>query len=168
MQTSHELLHEQHFRKVENLVYEWARCIDENRVEDISALLMPEGRYTVISRFNHDRGLPLAIMDCRSADQLRDRIMSMRIANVYEPQHYRHIVSGVQIVAATQGTLHVRSNYLVVRTMDLTGDMKIISVGQCVDVVDLASLDAGEPPKFQQRQFIFDSRVIETLLIIPL
>jgi hypothetical protein len=37
-----------------------------------------------------------------------------------------------------------------------------------VDVVDLASLDAGEPPKFQQRQFIFDSRVIETLLIIPL
>ncbi len=78
---------EQYFRAVENLIFEWARAIDENRVEAICDLLIADGRYTVMSRFNHDRQLPLAIIDCHSAAQLRDRIKSMRIANIYEPQH---------------------------------------------------------------------------------
>ena len=159
-----KLLFEPSFRPVENLIFEWARAVDENRVEAICDLLAPAGRYTVTSRFNVDRGLPLAIIDCRSAAQLRDRIMSMRIANVYEPQHYRHIVSGVQIVGEEEGALAVRSNYLLVRTMDLTGDMMVISTGQCHDVVDVA----GSEPRFLQRKFIYDSRAIETLLIIPL
>ena len=97
--------HEQHFRAVENLIYEWARAIDEDRVEAIAELLLPDGRYTVQSRFNHDRGLPMAIIDARSAAQLRDRIKSMRVANIYEPHHYRHILSGVQIVGEADGVL---------------------------------------------------------------
>ena len=113
--------HEQHFRAVENLIYEWARAIDEDRVEAIAELLQPEGRYTVQSRFNHDRGLPMAIIDARSAAQLRDRIKSMRVANIYEPHHYRHMLSGVQIVGEVDGVLQVRSNFLVVRTMSLDG-----------------------------------------------
>src|SRR3569623_2412306 len=120
-----------HHRAVENLVYEWARAIDENRVEAICELLRPDGRYTVQSRFNADRGLPHALMDAQSAAQLRDRIKSMRLANIYEPQHYRHIVSGVQIVGGDASALQVRSNFLVVRTLALDGDMKLFDTGQC-------------------------------------
>ena len=156
--------HEQHFRAIENLIFEWARAIDENRVEAIADLLLEDGRYTVKSRFNHDRDLPMAIIDSRSAAQLRDRIKSMRIANIYEPHHYRHILSGVQIVGEQAGVLQVRSNYLVVRTMALDGDMKIISTGQCQDEVILTS----SGPKFKQRLFLYDSRIIETLLVIPI
>lgn len=158
------LMHEPHFRRVENLIYEWARAIDEDRVEAICDLLLPDGRYTVTSRFNSDRGLPLAIIDAHSAAQLRDRIKSMRIANVYEPHHYRHIVSGVQITGEENGALVVRSNFLIVRTMDLDGDMKLFSTGQCHDLVDVSD---GEP-RFRQRKFIYDSRAVETLLVIPL
>lgn len=158
------LLHEKHFRSVENLIHEWARAIDEDRVEAICDLLLPDGRYTVTSRFNSDRGLPLAIIDSHSAAQLRDRIMSMRIANVYEPHHYRHIVSGVQITGEEGGVLLVRSNFLVIRTMDLDGDMKIFSTGQCLDQVDVS----GSEPRFRERKFIYDSRVVETLMVIPL
>jgi anthranilate 1,2-dioxygenase small subunit len=158
------LIHENHFRSVENLIYEWARAIDEDQVEAICDLLLPEGRYTVTSRFNSDRGLPLAIIDAHSAAQLRDRIMSMRIANVYEPHHYRHIVSGVQITGEESGALLVRSNFLVIRTMDLDGDVKIFSTGQCLDRVDVS----GSEPRFRERKFIYDSRVVETLLVIPL
>ncbi len=159
------LLHEQHWRAVENLVFEWARAIDENRVEDICALLAPEGRYTVQSRFNADRGLPHALMDAHSAAQLRDRIRSMRLANIYEPQHYRHLVSGVQIVGGdVAGGLQVRSSFLVVRTMDLDGDMKLFAAGQCEDVVDVT----GPEPLFARRHFKLDSRVVETLMVIPL
>ena len=76
------LLHEQHFRAIENLLYEWARAIDENRVEDICELLAPDGRYRVQSRFNADRGLPHSLMDAQSPAQLRDRIRSMRLAQM--------------------------------------------------------------------------------------
>jgi anthranilate 1,2-dioxygenase small subunit len=158
------LLHEQHFRAVENLVYEWARAVDENRVEDICNLLAPQGRYRVQSRFNADRGLPHSLIDAHSPAQLRDRIQSMRQANIYEPHHYRHQTSGMQIVGGTGNLLEVRSNFLVVRTMDLDGDMKVFATGQCEDVVDVG----GPQPLFQSRHFKLDSRVVETLLVIPL
>jgi len=158
------LLHEEHFRAVENLAHEWARAIDENRVEDVCELMAPQGRYRVQSRFNADRGLPHALMDAQSAAQLRDRIKSMRLANIYEPQHYRHIVSGVQIVGGDGRQLQVRSSFLVVRTMELDGDMKLFATGQCEDVVDVT----GAQPLFRARHFKLDSRVVETLLVIPL
>ena len=155
---------EQHHRAVENLVHEWARAIDENRVEAICDLMLPEGRYTVQSRFNADRNLPHALMDAHSAAQLRDRIKSMRLANIYEPQHYRHVISGVQIVGGDEQSLQVRSSFLVVRTLDLDGDMKLFAAGQCEDVVDVT----GPQPLFRSRRFKLDSRVVETLMVIPL
>jgi anthranilate 1,2-dioxygenase small subunit len=155
---------EQHFRAVENLVHEWARAVDENRVEAICDLMLPEGRYTVQSRFNADRGLPHALMDAHSAAQLRDRIKSMRLANIYEPQHYRHVVSGVQILGGDETALQVRSSFLVVRTLDLDGDMKLFAAGQCEDLVDVT----GAQPLFRARHFKLDSRVVETLMVIPL
>lgn len=158
------LPHEPHFRAVENLIHEWARAIDEDRVEAICDLLLPDGRYTVTSRFNADRGLPLAIIDAHGAAQLRDRIKSMRIANIYEPHHYRHILSGVQIVGEEDGALAVRSNFLIVRTMDLSGDMMLFAAGQCQDLVDVS----GPQPRFRTRKFVYDSRAVETLMVIPL
>jgi len=153
-----------HIRAVENLIYEWARHIDEDHVEAITDLMLEDGRYTVKSRFNHDRDLPMAIIDSHSAAQLRDRIKSMRVANIYEPHHYRHILSGIQILKEEAGVLHVRSNYLVIRTMALDGDMKIFSTGQCQDQIVLT---AGGP-KFKKRLFLYDSRIIETLLVVPI
>ena len=79
-------LHRQHIDTVSYLLAEWAHAIDQDRVEDIATLMRPDGRYTVTSRFNHDRGLPMAIIDAHSAAQLRDRIKSMRLANIYQPQ----------------------------------------------------------------------------------
>ena len=159
-----KLMHEEHFRAVENLVSEWARAVDENRVEAICELLAPEGRYTVRSRFNADRGLPVALIDAHSASQLRDRIKSMRVANIYEPHHYRHIVSGVQIVGEQDGALDVRSSLVVVRTMELDGTMKVFASGQCRDLVEVR--DGG--PRFRSREIVLDSRAVETLLVIPL
>ncbi len=155
---------ESHHRAVENLIYEWARLIDEDQVEAVTQLLLDDGRYTVQSKFNRDRQLPMAIIDAHSAAQLRDRILSMRIANIYQPHHYRHIISGVQIVGQDGDVLQVRSNFLVIRTMELDGDMKVFSTGQCQDEVVITP----EGPKFKSRRFVYDSRIVETLLVIPL
>ena len=126
--------------------------------------MLPQARYRVQSRFNADRGLPHALIDAHSAAQLRDRIKSMRVANIYEPHHYRHLVSGVQITGGDGRLLEVRSSFLVVRTQELDGEMKVFACGQCEDVVDVT----GEQPRFASRLFRLDSRIVETLLVIPL
>jgi anthranilate 1,2-dioxygenase small subunit len=159
-----QLIHANELLIIQDLIYEWARAIDENRVEDIAKLLDDHGRYTVKSRFNQDRGLPLAVIDCHSAAQLRDRILSMRLANVYEPQHYRHMISNIQVVARDDHLIHTRSNFFVARTIELDGNVKLTFTGQAHDIIDISQ----ESARFKERLMIFDSRVIETLLVIPL
>lgn len=160
----HTSLHETDYRLVEQLIYEWARCIDENRVEAIADLLTPTGRYTVQSRFNLDRNLPHCSIDCHSPAQLRDRILSMRIANIYEPHHYRHMISGIQILNKDNNLLEVVSNFSIIRTMELDGQIQIIFTGQAKDLI----LIDEENILFTKRHLVFDSRAIETLLVIPI
>jgi len=158
-------LHREHGDTVTYLLAEWAHAIDQNRVEDIAALMLPNGRYTVTSRFNHDRGLPMAIIDAHSAAQLRDRIKSMRLANIYQPQHYRHVLSAIQVTGQeSSGLLQVRSSFAVVRTLEMMGDSMLFATGECHDLIDVQ----GDAPRFAQRRMIFDSRAVETLMVIPI
>lgn len=155
---------EKTFRAVENLLYEWARAIDENRSESLAALLIEQGEYKVVSRFNLDRGLPVALIHTKSRAQLRDRITSMRVANVYEPHHYRHLVSGVQVIGVAAGAYEVRASYSVIRIMDHDGSMTVFACGQYQDTV---VFERGEA-LFQRHQVTYDSRAIDTLLVLPL
>ena len=155
---------ESDYRLVEQLIFEWARRIDENRVEEIADLLVPNGRYTVQSRFNLDRNLPHCSIDCHSPAQLRDRILSMRIANIYEPHHYRHMISGIQILKKENNLFEVVSNFSIIRTMELDGQIQIIFTGQAKDEI----LIDQQTILFTRRHLVFDSRAIETLLVIPI
>src|SRR5258707_4807873 len=98
-------------------------------------------------------------MECDSRGMLKDRIESVRHANVYEPHTYRHQVSALQIEAVDGGEFRCRSNYLVVRTMH-DGAMSIFSTGRYIDRI---VLEAGEP-LLAERLVVFDSRRVETLL----
>jgi anthranilate 1,2-dioxygenase small subunit len=151
-------------RAIESLVYEWARAIDEDRLEALAGLLVEDGEYKVASRYNLDRGLPLAVIHTRSRAQLRDRIVSLRVANIYEAHHYRHLVSGVQVIGEEGGAYEVRSNYAVIRIMEHDGSSAIFSSGQYRDSV----LFEGGTPRFRRRHVVFDSKAIDTLLVYPL
>mgnify|MGYP003333313591 FL=1 len=158
-------LHLRHQASVAWLLAEWAHAIDDDRVEFIAELMRPDGRYTVSSRFNVSRGLPLSIIDARSAAQLRDRIKSMRLANIYQPQNYRHVISAIQVLGQDEsGCLQVRSSFAVFRTLESSGDSVYFAGGRCDDVIDVQ----GPQPRFAQRHFIYDSRAVETLMVIPL
>ena len=158
-------LHSTHINTVSWLIADWAHAIDDDRVERIAELMREDGRYTVRSRVNADRGLPLAIIDTHSAAQLRDRIRSMRVANIYQPQHYRHVVSAIQVVGQTEARLlQVRSSFAVFRTLVTTGDTIFFAGGRSDDLIDVN----GPEPRFAHRLMTFDSRAVETLMIIPI
>jgi hypothetical protein len=92
---------------------------------------------------------------------LIDRVASLREANIYERQSYRHIVgmpslrSGPDIVAETP--------FLVVRTMR-DGRMDLFATGVYLDRVR----DDGGTLRFAERIVVCDSSRIDTLLAIPL
>jgi anthranilate 1,2-dioxygenase small subunit len=151
------------FRRIEDFLIRYIHCIDDDKLEAWPDFFTERCLYKIISRENHDRGLPLGVMECDSRGMLKDRIESMRRANVYEPHSYRHQVSALQIERRPDGRIDCRSNYLVVRTM-ADGTMSIFSTGRYLDRL---VLEDGQP-KLEERLVVFESRRIETLLVIPI
>ena len=92
---------------------------------------------------------------------MRDRIQSLRHANIYEPQRYRHLVSAVLVEKSAEREARSTSNFLVVRIMQ-DGSTMIFATGRYVDRIALPDM------KYDERVVICDSRRFDTLLAIPL
>jgi anthranilate 1,2-dioxygenase small subunit len=149
--------------QIELLMSRYVACVDDNNLEDWPGLFTEDGNYRIVTRENHDRGLPLAIMDCIGRAMMKDRVVSFRKVNVYEPHTYRHQFSALRIEEQDDGTWKCESNFLVVRIMQ-DGVMSVFATGLCRDHVVMGP----EGPRFRERLVISDSRRIDTLLVIPL
>ena len=110
-----------------------------------------------------DRKLPLATIMCDSKAMLRDRIVSLRNANVYEAHHYRHMVSSVVVTGNGSESFLVKSNYVVYRTRT-NGATDVFSAGAYHDKI---VSDDGRL-KFAEKIVIYDTDRIDTLLVTPL
>lgn len=150
-------------RAIEDMIHAVARAIDDDRLDDFPGFFVESGVYKVASRFNLDRGLPLAQINCTSRGMIADRILSLRKANVFPTQRYRHLVSGIAVTADPDGTFAARSSYLVVRIMD-DGGSGLYSSGEFRDRIRFVD---GQP-RFEERMVVFDGRSIDSLLAIPL
>jgi anthranilate 1,2-dioxygenase small subunit/terephthalate 1,2-dioxygenase oxygenase component beta subunit len=149
---------------VQDLNARYADAIDEGRLEEWPDFFMEDGRYRVTTAENAARGLPLALIYATSRAMLRDRVRSLREANVYEAQRYRHIL-GVPLVTAVEGgVIAARTGFMVVRIMH-TGETMLFATGSYHDRV---ATDAGGAARFAEKTAILDSRSIDTLLAIPL
>jgi anthranilate 1,2-dioxygenase small subunit len=151
------------FRRIEDFLTRYIHCIDDDRLEQWPDFFAERCLYKIISRENHDRGLPLGVMECDSRGMLKDRIASLRRANVYEPHTYRHQLSALEVSRLDDRRFACRSNYLVVRTM-ADGAMSIFSTGRYLDRIVAEADDL----RFEERLVVFESRQVETLLVIPI
>jgi 3-phenylpropionate/cinnamic acid dioxygenase small subunit len=95
---------------------------------------------------------------------LRDRVLALRDANVYEEQRYRHIIGAPFILEQAADSVTVESPYMVARTMR-DGSMQLFATGRYLDRI---VSDADGSLKFAERLAINDSNDIDTLLVIPL
>ena len=111
-----------------------AHIIDSGRFEEWPNLFTDPCTYQITTRDNYDRGFPISIILCDSHGMLKDRVVSIRTANVFEPHRYRHIVSCVEIIGKKGNEWSLRSNYLVTRTM-LNGTMSVFSTGEYQDII---------------------------------
>ena len=144
----------------------YAEAIDDDRLEDWPGFFAEDARYVVTTAENFARGLPLGLIYATSRAMLRDRVRSLREANVYEAQRYRHIV-GVPLIEAGGegggGEIRSRTSFLVVRIMH-TGESLLFASGSYRDRI----VREGGALSFAERIVVLDSRQIDTLLAIPI
>ena len=149
--------------KVQDLNARYVQAIDDNKLEAWPDFFTENGRYLVTTAENFERGLPLGMIHATSRAMLRDRVRSLRDANVYEAQRYRHVI-GVPLIEAEEGAaVRAQTSFIVARIMH-TGETTLFVTGCYRDQVVFVDGAA----RFADKTVILDSRLIDTLLAIPL
>jgi len=149
--------------RVEALSADYVHCIDEDRLEEWPDFFTADGRYRVLTRENHEQGLPLSLIYCDGKGMLQDRISALRTANLFEPHVYCHMTGALSLLDGADGDILARSNFTVTRTMP-DGAMSVFACGKYLDRI----VETDRGLKYAERTAVLDSRRIDTLLVIPI
>jgi anthranilate 1,2-dioxygenase small subunit len=150
-------------RRIEDMIRDYAHCIDDDRLEDWPGFFVEKGVYRIVTRESFERGMPVGVMTCTSRGMMQDRVLSLRQANIYEPHVYRHLLSAIRVQPGEDGAWTGRTSFAVIRTMQ-EGDMSIFAAGCYLDRI---VMEDGAP-RLAERVAVLDSRRIDTLIVIPL
>ena len=148
---------------VGDLFSEYGHLIDADRLEEWLDLFVEDCTYQIVPRENHTRGMPLQLMLCENKNMLRDRVLSLRQANIYNIHIDRHLIGSPRYQGESAGLHSVEANYAVFQT-DQDGQSRLFSVGQYVDRL----VFENGAPKFKDKLVIADTAAIPTLLATPL
>jgi anthranilate 1,2-dioxygenase small subunit len=146
---------------VEQLEARYAAAIDDDRLEDWPGFFTADCRYQIISRENYDKKLPIGVVFANSRAMLTDRVTALREANIYEAQHYRHILSPSLVLASDGVSVTAQTNFAVIRIIH-DGATMLFATGRYLDRIALGA------ELFAEKIVVCDSRRVDTLLAIPL
>ncbi len=149
--------------EMQALLDDYVSAIDEDQIERWPDFFTEDCLYEIIPKENEDLGLPAPVMRCDNKRMLRDRVVSLRHANIFAPSVYRHFLSGLQIESAGDGTIDLRCNYLVINSNQV-GQSLVYQTGRYFDRV--VRTPAGW--RFASKRAVFDTSRVQTLLAIPI
>jgi anthranilate 1,2-dioxygenase small subunit len=149
--------------ELEDLYADYAEVIDSGALERWPAFFAEPCLYRIVSKENHDRGLPMSLMRCESLGMLKDRAFASQKLNVYGPRVWRHMVSNVRARDDDGTVIAVQANFSVFETLHdrHTG---ILVTGRYLDKV--VRTDAGL--KFREKLCVYDSALIPGSIVAPL
>lgn len=142
---------------------DYARCIDDDRLEDWPALFHGPCLYRITTASNYRDGLEAGIVFANSRGMLSDRVSALRDANIYERQSYRHILGQPSILSEDGAMVRSETSFMVARIMQ-DGDTSIYATGRYFDLYEIADGAA----RLHERTVVCDSSRIDTLLALPL
>jgi len=139
----------------------YAAAIDADRLEAWPDFFTDQCLYKVTTADNVAKGYAAGIIFGDSKAMLRDRVSSLRVANIYERQRYRHII-GMPVFGAEPGMSE--TSFVIVRTMR-DGRMDLFAAGS---YMDRTVTGADGVLRFAERIVVCDSGRFDTLVAIPL
>src|SRR3954452_19346134 len=117
--------------ELQDLYTAYADCLDSDALERWPDFFTEDCRYRITSAENYEAGLPIGLIYATSRNMLRDRVNALRQATIYEPQRYRHLVSGVALTGREGDGCALAASFLVVRPMQ-DGEMTVFAVGRYI------------------------------------
>src|ERR1700716_3356046 len=137
--------------KIQDLNARYVQAIDDDKLEAWPEVFTEQGRYRITTAENYRRDLPLGMMYATSRAMLRDRVRSLREANVYEAQRYRHVIGTPLVMPAEGSAVTAQTSFIVARIMH-SGETTLFATGRYHDHV---VLDDGEA-RFAEKTVILD------------
>jgi len=142
---------------------EYISTLDTDALELWPEMFIESCLYEIIPKENVDQGLPAPVIYCDSKAMLRDRVVSLRNANIFQPVIYRHFFSGLTIQRIEGETVWMQCSYLVINTSQI-GESNVYQTGRYHDVV--TRTDDGW--RFKSKRAIYDTSRIQTALAVPI
>ena len=148
--------------ELDQLYARYAACLDNGRYEEWPELFVEEGRYVLIPRENHDRGLPLATMALESRPMMQDRVYGVLNTLFFAPYYQRHLI-GPLLIEADGEKIRVEANYVVLRTKR-NALSEVFSTGRYLDRI----VRVAGGLRFAEKLCIFDSEMIPNSVVYPI
>jgi 3-phenylpropionate/cinnamic acid dioxygenase small subunit len=142
---------------------EYARALDDDRLEDWPGFFVEDCLYKITSTDNHAQGMEAGLIYADSRAMLQDRVTALRKASVYERQRYRHVLGTPLLLGEECGAKRAETSFLVVRVMR-DGTMDLFACGRYLDRV----VEDGGKARLKERLVVCDSSRVDTLIAIPL
>lgn len=137
--------------------------LDNDRLEAWPTLFTEDCTYEIVPKENADMGLPIGIIHCTNQRMLRDRVVSLRNANIYEDHTYRHMTSGLVVTGEKDGVIETESSYVVVQTRS-NGESDVYQAGKYYDCV----VRTPEGLRYRSKRVVYDTSRVQTLLATPI
>ena len=147
--------------EVHDLLETYGRLLDEDRLEEWVELFVEDCRYEIVSRENREQNLPLSLMLCDNKDMLRDRIFSLREANIYNIHRDCHVIGLVR--ATEEAGITATAPYALFQS-NQEGESRLFSVGRYY--LDLTREADGL--RIVKQIVVVDTGAIPTLLATPI
>lgn len=151
------------YGKIEAFLLSCARTLDDDDLERWPEYFVPNCRYIIQPLDNYKLGLSGYWLYFDNQSMLRDRILSLREANLYNIHQDRRLVSNIEIEQVNADFFKVRSTYLMVQT-DQDGHSRLFNTGVYFDQI---VLENGQP-KFKERLVMPDTANVVGLIAIPI
>jgi salicylate 5-hydroxylase small subunit len=155
--------------EMDALYADYAAALDQQRYQDWLKFFTDDCRYTIQSRENHARALPLAAMAFESLGMLKDRVYGVVETLIHQPYSQRHVFGPLRFLHTqdlddpTRATLRLECNYAVFR-VKLNHLPEVFSVGRYLDTWRFA--ESGW--KLADKLVVYDSDLVANSMIYPL
>jgi anthranilate 1,2-dioxygenase small subunit len=141
----------------------YARCLDENRLDDWPRFFTDDAVYRIVPRENIDAGLPGSLLFFDSNAMRRDRVLCIRDVNIFDIHVTRHFLGGIRIERRGEA-FAMTANFQVLHS-DNEGRSALFALGEYRDLVVRRG---PEELLFQEKIVILDSFIIPSQLAEPL
>ena len=145
------------------LQHRYVSALDNDQLEAWTEFFTEDCRYEIIPKENADMDLPATVIYCRNRKMLRDRVLALRNASIYEGHTYRHMTSGLVITGNQDGVVTSTSSYVVVITGQ-AGESSVYQAGCYQD--ETVKVDGAW--RYRRKRAVYDTSRVQTLLATPI